>query len=343
MAEGKSNSRSEKLRANRENSRKRRPVRSTGRWPRSSQSTAHSMPPVLMRGGLSDMAQPKKKKSKRPKRRFDIALSSPGVEISLPAIPVLNLGWRLISAVIVVGLLIFFYYLWTAPLYQVQAAELEGNRYLEPDTINRVLNLYNKPVFMIDPKQIEGDLEGAFPGMLVDSSVQVSLPATVVVSIEEREPIIAWTEDDETLWVDAEGVSFNPVGENESLITVIASGQPPAPIIIEDEKAAVDDADEIIEENLGPITLMTPQMAAAIQIMNEYLPKNASLTYDPEHGLGWHDPKRDWDIYFGMDVSTIEEKLTVYKAIKLHLKENGISPELISVEQIHAPYYRLEQ
>jgi hypothetical protein len=58
--------------------------------------------------------------------------------------------------------------------------------------------------------------------------------------------------------------------------------------------------------------------------------------------LGWYDEKRNCDVYFGMDVSNIDEKLAVYKAIRNQLKEDGVSPVIINVEHIHAPYYRLE-
>ena len=91
--------------------------------------------------------------------------------------------------VLAVGLFILLYHLWTAPLYQVQAAELEGNHYLNTETINRVLNLYNKPIFTVDPQQMESDLQRAFPSLLVDSSVQIILPATVIVTIQERQPV----------------------------------------------------------------------------------------------------------------------------------------------------------
>ena len=108
-----------------------------------------------MRGGFASMAQPKKKKkSKAPKRRYDIALSSPGVEIRLPAMPSIRLGWRLVSAALARGLLFLLYHFWTAPIYQVQAAELEGQHYLNSETVNRMLNLYNKPIFMVDPQQM---------------------------------------------------------------------------------------------------------------------------------------------------------------------------------------------
>ena len=141
MAERKITSRSENLREKRENKANRTPARK----PRVPQSASQNMPPVLMRGGFTSMASLKqKRKGKNPKRRFDIALSSPGVEIRLPALPSVSLGWRLLSAVMATGLLVLFYHLWTSPLYQVQVAELEGNQFLDNETVNQVINLYQQ-------------------------------------------------------------------------------------------------------------------------------------------------------------------------------------------------------
>ena len=86
---------------------------------------------------------------------------------------------------------------------------------------------------------------------------------------------------------------------------------------------------------------MFPEMVEAILQMSEYAPAGSPLVYDPKHGLGWKT-KRGWDIYFGMDVSDVEQKLIVYKAVVQQLKKDGINPAMISVEYIHAPYYRLE-
>jgi hypothetical protein len=302
------------------------------------------MPPVLMRGSFSNKVQPSqhKKKGRTPRRRFDIELSSPGVEIRLPAVPVVNLGWRLLSGTLVVGLLILLYHLWTSPLYQVQAAELEGNRYLNADIVNRVLNLYNKPVFMVSPEQIEADLQRAFPELMVESSVQIILPATVIVQVQERDPVIAWLQDGEIIWIDADGFSFEPAGENDSLIRVSATAAPPTPVVVVEDREEVKEDVDPLEEILTPEAFMKTDMVTAIITMHEYLPSKAFLTYDSQHGLGWHDEKRGWDVYFGMDLSNIEEKLTIYKAVKTQLKDDGLSPVLISVEHIHAPYYRLE-
>ena len=339
MAERKTLSRSDRIRATQKNKGKHTPARK----PRTPQHASQHMPPVLMRGGFTTMARPQqKRKGKNPKRHFDIALSSPGVEIRLPALPAVNLGWRLLSAVLAVGLFVILYHLWTSPLYQVQAAELEGNHYLNDETVNQMLNINNKPIFMIDPQQMETELKHAFRGLLANSSVHIIWPATVIVTVQERQPLIAWEQGSETIWVDAEGISFDPAGENDALIKVSATASPPAPIRYLDSQEQAKEGLDPLEESLAPAAFMTPEMVIAILTANEYIPENTTLNFDPQHGLGWHDTKRDWDIYFGMDVSNIEEKLTVYKSIKAQLKEGGISPVLISVEHLHAPYYRLE-
>ncbi len=339
MAEQKTNFRSENLRAKRENQK-----RSPARKPRKPQSDSQNkLPPVLMRNSFTPMAQPKgKKKSKSPKRRYDIALASPGVEIRLPAMPSVRLGWRLLSAAMAAALLFLLYHFWTAPVYQVQAAELEGNHYLSSETVNSMLNLFNQPIFMVDPQQVETDLQRAFPGLMVDASVQIVLPATVIVTVQEREPVIAWEYGGELIWVDADGISFEPLGANDSLIKVSATGLPPAPIVINDAQEEQEDGVNPLDEILTPEAFMLPEMVAAVITMRSQAPEGQALVFDPQHGLGWHDKNRGWDVYFGMDVSNIDEKLIVYKAIRKQMKVDGLSPVLISVEHVHAPYYRLE-
>ena len=64
--------------------------------------------------------------------------------------------------------------------------------------------------------------------------------------------------------------------------------------------------------------------------------------YTENRGLGWQDPQ-GWDVFFGADLNDIEMKLLVYDAIVAYVLREGIQPELISVEFVHAPYYRLER
>jgi hypothetical protein len=290
------------------------------------------------------MAQPRsKKKAKRgtQKRRYDIALSTPGVEIRLPAIPSVRLGWRLVSFILAGSLLLVLYHLWTAPLYQVQFAELQGSQYLSGETVNRLLNVYNKPIFELDPQQMEENIRFAFPGLLKDVSVQVGLPATVIVSVEEREPVISWEQDGKIRWIDSDGIAFDPISENEALVQVIASASPPTPVVIPEDPNDSNEGSNPLEAVLSPEAFMFPEMVTGIMLMSDQAPEGVPLVYDPQHGLGWHT-RSGWDVYFGVDVADIDQKLVVYDAIVKQLKEDGISPVLISVEFVHAPYYRLE-
>jgi cell division protein FtsQ len=87
---------------------------------------------------------------------------------------------------------------------------------------------------------------------------------------------------------------------------------------------------------------LPPQLISAILAISIHAPENTPLVYTADHGLGWQDP-RGWDVYFGIDLKDIEMKLLVYDAIVSYIEKEGIQPMVISVEYVHAPYYRVEQ
>ncbi len=318
----------------RRDKRKRQPASSA----RSGHDTpARRTPPVMVRGGGGHgLGQSKpERKRKTVKRRFDIALSSPGVEIRLPSMPVVRTGWRLASFILVIGMLVLLSHLWNSPNYQVQTAEVQGALRLTGSDINRVLNVYNKSIFAVNPRQMENALRMAYPG-LADVSVQVGLPATVLVTINERIPVLAWQQDANIQWVDADGIAFPPRGEVVSLVWVDAYAAPPLPL--RDAAAPSLDADVVA----APQAFMSPELVSAILMLGAQAPEGAPLVYDPGHGLGWNDA-RGWDVYFGMDVADVETKHLVYQAVAERLQADGIQPALINVEHVHAPYYRLER
>jgi hypothetical protein len=72
------------------------------------------------------------------------------------------------------------------------------------------------------------------------------------------------------------------------------------------------------------------------------MPADTLLVYDSEHGLGWNDPN-GWEVFFGAEDQDMEMKLMVYQALVDRLQSEGIQPALISVEYVHAPYYRMER
>ena len=90
---------------------------------------------------------------------------------------------------------------------------------------------------------------------------------------------------------------------------------------------------------VGAQPFLKPEFILAVMALRENAPQGVPLLYDAARGFGWRDPG-GWDVYFG-DAQDMAMKLDVYQAIinRLDDKEETL-PSLVSVENVHAPYYR---
>ncbi|MDX1436694.1 MAG: hypothetical protein R3335_07785 [Anaerolineales bacterium] len=290
-------------------------------------SKISGVPPIVARGvHVRTMDQTRSKRRRtNTKRRYDIALGVPGAEVRLPAIPHIRIGWRSLSGILVVLLGGLLYTLLNLPLFQVQLPEIEGIQRLAEQEINNVLDVAGTSVFEVVPSQLEDALGEAFPEFY-DISVSVGLPASVRVSVMERQPVLAWEQDGFTVWVDETGVAFPPRGESALDVRVLAQN-------VQGNPGTSADGKEV---------LVDPALILAIQQVGSQIPEGVDILYDPQHGLGWMDPK-GWQVFIGQSGDDIDEKLLVYDAVVNKLKQDQISPAMISVAQIDAPFYRLEQ
>jgi cell division septal protein FtsQ len=289
-----------------------------------------NVPPVLIRGAsFGDISwQPRSRGKSKPRRRYDVALNMPGVEMRLPSLPQVAVGWRLASFLLVAALGLLLYHLWSSPQYRIQTARIIGLQRLTSQDVNAVLNVRDERIFAIDPDILQKKLMQAFPEFSkVD--VKVNLPGEVIVKIDERQPILTWRQDGRTILVDANGVSFPMRDDSSAMPAVIveAHGSPPV--------------QEVQAENLTLEQFMPVEMVSAILSMNAQVPAGTSLSYDPQRGLGWKDAQ-GWEVYFG-DTRNMDMKLRLYRAILEKLDKDDIMPALISVEHVHLPYYRLER
>lgn len=323
-------SRAEELRERRK-TRPRKTSRSSV-FRKAKHSKTSSTPPVMVRGDRQFKSGLGSARNKRIKRRYDVALSTPGAEIRLPSIPRIQVGWRILSAILA-GLLGYLLYVYSySPAYRVTATEVEGQQRISKHDINIVANVAEQPIFSIDPADIERNLEEAFFD-LSDVTVMVSVPSSVTVVIEERSPILAWNQDGQSMWIDSSGIAFPPRGESGP--SVIVEALDPLP-------SASNEIDiDTVSENES-VRFLPPQLLSAILAISVHVPPDTPLFYTEERGLGWQD-KQGWDVFFGTDLKDIEMKLSVYDAIVDFLLREGIQPELISVEFVHAPYYRVER
>ncbi len=135
-------------------------------------------------------------------------------------------------------MIIGIYSMLNSPFCQVGTVEVKDLQRLNADEINAALNLENLSIIEIDPQQIQEKLISTYPE-LINVRVWVNMPNAVTISAEERVPVIALAEGDQTNWVDASGIIFPARGEavvngeTKPLVTIQAEeGLPMVPVRI---------------------------------------------------------------------------------------------------------------
>ena len=326
-----------------------RPLSADRRQRRTVSTSQGKLPPVLVRSGMADMAARRPKQS-QPRRRYDVALAVPGAELQLPSLPMMKVGWRAVSGLLAVMMVACLFVLWKLPTFQVSAVEAEGLQRLSVADLNAVMDVLGNSVFSLDPPALEQALSLYFPE-LADISVRVGLPAQVAVSATERQPVLAWYQESREVWVDAEGVAFVPRGNPGELVRVQGSGVTPEAIagVVVPASSSLPDGSiyvpavrlDVTGEQKEPARLAA-DLVQAILTLGSQVPAETQLVYDSHFGLGWEDPL-GWEVFFGRQTSDMAQRLVVYQGVVDYLTSHGLQPELVSVEYIHAPYYRMER
>jgi hypothetical protein len=307
------------------------------------------VPPVMVGGGMGGMAfgrvaSSRLNKHKVPKRRFDLPLKAQGAEVRLPSFPLIHIGWRALSLLMVLMMTASLFLIWKAPVFQVKTIEADGLKRLTVGDLNTVMGTFGASIFSINPHNLEEILQQAFPE-LEKITVRVNLPANIKVAVVERDPVISWNQDGSETWVDAQGVSFPPRGNPEkALVRVEGHGTPPG---VQSTTSAPDiqslpPGTPAMASVTKPGISLSPELVSAILALGNKMPTDTLLVYDSEHGLGWNDPN-GWEVFFGAEDQDMEMKLSVYQTLVERLQSEGIQPQIISVEYVHAPYYRMER
>ncbi len=225
----------------------------------------------------------------RPERKsYDVAFSLGGTDVRAPVLTIPRLGPRWVSGGLTLLLVFILYTLWTASTFTVSAAEVSGIERLTSADIYSGLGVGGQPIFKAVPAQIEKQLRTAFPD-LASVKVQVKFPNHVAVQVIERMPVLIWYQDGKTTWIDTNGIAFMPRGEVEGLVPVASTGSPSG--ITPDPKKSFFDQ-----------VFIQPEMVKAIMALAPHIPQGISMTYDPQYGMGWQDP-RGWSVYFGPEYS----------------------------------------
>ncbi len=297
--------------------------------------------PAVMRGFQSSASIPlRKAKPMKVRKQYYYSLGANGAEIRLPAIPLINPGSRLVSAILLVVGLLALYMLGFGSQFEVSHFKVEGIQRLTYGEFEAVLKLEGSQIIEFDPQHATAALAKAYPE-LSSIHISVGLPAEVTIQVVERQPVIAWEAGGNTIyWLDAEGVILPQRGDAGELLWIESDQIPPL--------AALPAAAQTAQDNPAAATSPTEiwgrvadtQVLKAINDLLLRLPPESKLVYNSMNGLGWQDP-RGWEVYIGKNLENFEQKLTVYESIVENFEKQGVYPqELVSVEFINAPFYR---
>lgn len=261
----------------------------------------------------------RRRRRRQPRRRLDLPLPAElGAEIRLPALPRLKPGPRLVSGLFLVLIGLSVRALLAAPMFHVAEAAVEGNNLLTAGQIRSIAQADEASVFLVDP--MEAETRFATVAEVKEVRVRVRWPNRVLVSVEERKPLVAWKDGFRDWWLSVEGVAFLKHGEHEGLVH------------IESETPVLD----IQRDPLAQV--IEPQVLVAAGVLDAQLPEVKTLKYDPVRGLGFEDA-RGWAAYFGVEGDMVM-KIRLYRRLTDHLRERGLTPELVSVKDPSAPFYR---
>ena len=321
--------RNERERSRAEIVRMRRREQAQNRTTRSSEMASRPLPPITARGSTT-YAGPSRTAPATTRRKFQTALSLPGIEVRMPGIQITSAGMRtrLLSLLLTLLLGACLYLAATLPEFHAAPAQVTGNQRISSDEINSVLNTTGQSIFMLTGAQLETRLRLNYPDLMA-AHVAIDLPNAVHVSVVERQPVLLWKQGSGYTWIDANGIAFRPRGEADSLIAVEALAAPPA-------------ATEAASDPLSPVAFVPPDLVKAIQTLAPDVPGGTALEYDPKYGLGWQDA-RGWKVFFGTDAGEMPLKLQIYNSLVDSLIQKGIQPSFISVQYPNAPYYRITQ
>lgn len=312
--------------------RERRTREQVKRRKQTTERAYRTMPPVTSRDRpVLPVRKPARKSARKPaSRRYNAAMGiphaqSPWSRISV-LLPDMQAGPRLYSLILVLLLSAGIYFLAASPEFRVSEPQINGLTRLSAAEINSVMGLSGDLIFLLKPEEITARLRSSFPE-LESAQVRIALPNTVIMDVQERQPVLLWQQGAGYTWIDEHGVAFRPHGEAPGLIPVVAQVSPPG-------GEATDP--------LSPAAYVAPGLVKTAMLLAANLPAGSALSYDADNGFGWVD-SRGWQAYFGADPKDVALKLRIYQSLVDSLAARGIYPALISVVHADAPYYRMEQ
>lgn len=227
-------------------------------------------------------------------------------------------GWRFISGVIVMGMLVVVFLFFSASIFYVHGIAVGGLKYMTREEVFALAGIANMHIFWVDPAEVRKNILRS--PTIADATVTVGWPPNMVqVIVQEREPALIWEQSGVPVWLDIQGRVMTMREDRPDLLHI---------------SSTVNDGP------LGPnVQIGVDIVTGALQL--KALRSNITdLKYDPGNGLGYADG-RGWMAWFGTGTD-MPEKLLIYEAIVSNIQARGVHPAEINVTNPDHPVYCCE-
>lgn len=266
-----------------------------------------------------DLRKRHSKRRRKPRKRIALALPVElGAEVSIPILPGIRAGSRSISFVMLVLVGLALNAGLRTESFYVDEAEVSGAKMLTNAQVRSIARADRLPAFLVDPRSAEAYFDDV--AEVAEVKVRVIWPNQVRITLEEREPVVAWNDAGRSWWLSEDGVAFLSHGDRDGMLTIDSSE--PVLNIKADPSAEVIPADYLV----------------AASVLEAQLPEADGLVFHPVHGFGFQD-EHGWTAYFGIG-GDMTMKVRLYRAVAQKLIDEGIPATMVSVEDAGAPYYR---
>ena len=232
--------------------------------------------------------------------------------------------WRVTSAIMCLMFGVILVLFFTSDLFYVRSIQVRGNDFLAREEIFAFANIADFHMFWLEPESVRQNVLRS--SSIADVTIELGWPPNLVtVLVQERQPAIIWSEAGNETWIDIQGRIMPARSAMPGLLRI----------------NVVVDAFDGPSATLTELQDLDKDLVLGALRLQEFLPADTNLEYDPINGLGWTN-SRGWQIWMGVDSGAgMSEKIRDYQAYINNLDKRGIEIAELNIANPDAPFYRL--
>ena len=225
------------------------------------------------------------------------------------------INWRYMSGLLLATLGLVAIMMLRSDIFVVRGIAVSGTTYLDTREVFRLTGIAERHILEVDPEAVQRSLEGI--STIAEAEVTIGWPPDMVrIRIVERQPALVWEQNGVEAWIDIHGrVLTAPPEDRPELLRVVTRG---------------------MEELINPNVPIAQDVVDGARQLQELVPTERRLRYDPFLGLGFRD-ERGWEAWFGSG-RDMPVKILVYRRMVDDLLARGITPSVVNVSNPDRPY-----